>query len=85
MLTFCNENADITKFKGIMALYDIISKTKYLCVITYHISSFCHNPNEYKEINLGGPFMGSFSGERDPPLNEPIKGPPRQWTLFNKQ
>ena len=38
MLIFCkNKTAEIHKIKGILALKDIFSETKYLCVPTYQI------------------------------------------------
>ena len=40
MLIFFQKNADIIKIKGVFVLKSIFSETKYVCVLTYQISSF---------------------------------------------
>ena len=40
MQIFLQKNADISKIKGALVLKDIFSKTAYVCVLTYQISSF---------------------------------------------
>ena len=47
MVIFLQKNADISKIKGILVLESILSKTTYVCVLTYQISSFWHNSNEF--------------------------------------
>ena len=40
MLIFAKKNADISNIKLVLVLAGIFSKIKYLCVLTYQISSF---------------------------------------------
>ena len=47
MVIFLQKNANISKIKGILVLESILSKTTYVCVLTYQISSFWHNSNEF--------------------------------------
>ena len=44
---FLPKNTDISKIKRILALKSKLSKTTYVCVLTYQISSFWHNSNEF--------------------------------------
>ena len=37
---FVPKNADISKMKGVLVLKRILCETKYVCVLTYQISSF---------------------------------------------
>ena len=37
---FLQKKADITKIKGVLILKNIFSKTTYVCILTYEISSF---------------------------------------------
>ena len=47
MVIFLQKNTDIGKIKGILVLESILSKTTYVCVLTYQISSFWYNSNEF--------------------------------------
>ena len=44
---FLEKNPDISKIKGILVLKGIFSQNKYVCVLTYQISSFQHNSIEF--------------------------------------
>ena len=44
---FLPKNADISKIKVILVLKAIFSKTTYVCVVAYHISSFWRNSNKF--------------------------------------
>ena len=37
---FLQKKADITKIKGVLILKNVFSKTTYVCILTYEISSF---------------------------------------------
>ena len=47
MLIFCKNNADISKIKKVLVLKGIFSEIKYVRVLTYQISSFYFNPNDF--------------------------------------
>ena len=47
MLIFRKKNTDISKTKGVLVLKGIFSETKYVRVLTYQISSFYINSNEF--------------------------------------
>ena len=55
MLIFCKKKkkVDISKIKRALVLKVIFFETKYVYVLTYQISGFCHNSNEFK---TGGNF-----------------------------
>ena len=38
---------DMSKTKGILGLKGNFSETKYVCVLSYQISSFLHNSNKF--------------------------------------
>ena len=46
-VNFLQKNAGVSKIKEVLLLKDTFSETIYVCVLTYQISSFCHNSNEF--------------------------------------
>ena len=45
---FLQKNADINRNKWVLILKGKISKIKHVCALTYQISCFQHNPNEFQ-------------------------------------
>ena len=45
---FYKKNVDISKVNRALVLKGIFSETTYVCVLTYQISSFQHNSNEFQ-------------------------------------
>ena len=43
---FFQKNAGFSQIKRALVLKDIFSEAIYMCVLTYQISSFYHNPNK---------------------------------------
>ena len=44
---FLQKDAEISKIGRVLVLNVIFSETKYMCLLTYQISSLKHNPNEF--------------------------------------
>ena len=62
---FCKKkkNGGISKIKEVLLLKGIFSETIYVCVLTYQISSFYHNSNEFQ----------TRSNPPAPSQNKPLK------------
>ena len=52
---FCKINPENSKIKAILGIKGIFFKTAYVCILTYQISSFYHNSNNYPIFRWGNP------------------------------
>ena len=69
MLIFLQKNAENSKNKRGFVLKQIFFKIEYVCLLTYQISSFSHNSNEFYT-------RGSFAlSLPSPTLRELTKNP----------
>ena len=64
ILFFLKKNANTSKIKRVLVLEGIVSKTTYVCVLTYQISIFWHNSNEFQVV--GGVILTLLTSKRTP-------------------